>query len=106
MSASDLADLQSSEPRQQIALDAVGISGLRHPVVVLDRSRSKQQTVASVTMAVDLAASERGAHLSRFLEILSDAEGEFTLGTAQRLLASIADRLGGTTATIDAEFLY
>jgi GTP cyclohydrolase IB len=101
-----LADLQASESRQQIALDAVGISGLRHPVVVLDRLRAKQETVASLTMAVDLAASQRGAHLSRFLEVLSDAEGELTVRTAPNLLAAITTQLGATTATIDAEFPY
>lgn len=52
MIPTELADLQASESRQQIALDAVGISGLRHPVVVLDRLRAKQETVASLTMAV------------------------------------------------------
>ena len=106
MSPAELADPQSSESRQEIALDAVGISGLRHPVVVLDHLRAKQETVASLTMAVDLAASQRGAHLSRLLEVLSDAEGELTVRTAQRLLAGITGQLGATTATIDAEFPY
>lgn len=106
MIPTELADLQASESRQQLALEAVGISGLRHPVVVLDRLRAKQETVASVTMAVDLAASQRGAHLSRFLEVLSDAESELTVRTAQNLLAAITTQLGATTATIDAEFPY
>lgn len=106
MGPAELSDLQSSESPQPIALDAVGISGLRHPVVVLDRLRAKQETVASLTMAVDLAASQRGAHLSRFLEVLSDAEGELTVRTAQRLLTAITNQLGGRTATIDAEFPY
>src|SRR3954453_4577529 len=106
MIPTELADLQSSESRQQIALDAVGISGLRHPVVVLDRLRAKQGTVASLTMAVDLAASQRGAPLSRFLEVLSDAESELTVRTAQNLLGAITTQLGATTATIDAEFPY
>jgi GTP cyclohydrolase I len=106
MSAAELPDLQSSEPHQPIAIDAVGISGLRHPVVVLDRIRAKQETVASLTMSIDLPASQRGAHLSRFLDVLSDADGELTVRTAQRLLAALTDRLGGTTATIDAAFPY
>ena len=106
MVPTELADLQSSKSPQQITLDAVGISGLRHPIVVLDRLRAKQETVASLTMAVDLAASQRGAHLSRFLEVLSEAEGELTVRTAQNLLAAITTQLGATTATIDAEFPY
>lgn len=106
MAPIELPDLQSSESSQQIALEAVGITGLRHPIVILDRLRAKQETVASLTMAVDLAASQRGAHLSRFLEVLSDADGELTVRTAHRLLTAITSQLGGTKATIDAEFLY
>ncbi len=106
MSRPGLADLQASASRQPIAIDAVGISRLRHPVVVLDRLRAKQETVAMLTMAIDLTASQRGAHLSRFLEVLSDVECELTVRTAQRLLTTITERLGGTTAAIDAEFPY
>jgi GTP cyclohydrolase FolE2 len=39
-----------------LRFDAVGISQLRHPVIVLDRALSKQETVAEISMSVDLAA--------------------------------------------------
>lgn len=106
MSAARLADVQAAEVEQAIAVDAVGISHLRHPIVVLDRAHSKQETVATISMSVDLAASSRGAHLSRFLEVLEAGSGELTLRTASLLLCELRSRHNSTTARLDAEFPY
>jgi GTP cyclohydrolase I len=106
MKRSDLADLQASQGAHPLRLDAVGISQLRHPIVVLDRAQSKQETVATISMSVDLDAASRGAHLSRFLEVLDDSSGELTMRTAGRLLEDLRSRLGSATATVEAEFPY
>lgn len=106
MSAAELADIQASVPQRAMQIDAVGISHLRHPIVVLDRAQAKQETVATISMAVELQASTRGAHLSRFLEVLADADAELTIRTAGRLLSELRTRLGSTAAAVDAEFPY
>src|SRR4051794_26668447 len=85
----NLADLQGSAPLVAMPIDWVGISHLRHPLLVLDRSHAKQETVADLMLAVDLEASARGAHLSRLLDILGEADHELTLRTARPLLAEI-----------------
>ena len=69
-------------------IDWVGVSNLRQPLLVLDRSHAKQETVAELTLAVDLEASSRGAHLSRFLDILAEADNELTTRTATEATAS------------------
>lgn len=69
MSSRELADVQVSAPAVALAIDWVGVSHLRQPLLVLDRSQAKQETVADLMLAVDLEASERGAHLSRFLDV-------------------------------------
>lgn len=102
----DLADLQGSEPGLPLVIDCVGVSHLKYPVVVLDRLHAKQQTVATLAMAVNLPAAQRGAHLSRFLEVLAEAGDELTIRTARQLMAATTARLGGTTAMIEAEFPY
>lgn len=58
-----LADLQSSRSQVAMKIDWVGVSHLRQPVLVLDRSHAKQKTIAELMLAVDLEASARGAHL-------------------------------------------
>jgi GTP cyclohydrolase IB len=82
------------------------VSQLRHPIVVLDRARAKQETVASITMSVDLAATMRGAHLSRFLDVLAEADHELTIRTAAPLLQKLRTRLDSAAATVEAEFPY
>src|SRR4051794_11142925 len=101
-----LADVQSAAPTRPLALEAVGVSDIRYPIVVLDRLRSKQETVAVLSMAVDLPAAQRGAHLSRFLEVLAEAGDELTVRTARQLIAATRNRLDARTAMIEASFPY
>lgn len=106
MSQGDLADVQQTPPAHLIAIDAVGVSHLRHPIVVLDRTQAKQETIGTISLSVDLDAYSRGAHLSRFLELLDEVAGELTARTAPQLLAALRDRLGSTVAFVDVEFPY
>ena len=67
-----LEDVQGRPDDRQLPIGEVGISGLRYPVTVWDRENGSQATVAEVSMSVDLRADVKGAHLSRFVEILED----------------------------------
>lgn len=89
-----------------MALESVGIDGLRQPIVVLDRRGSKQETIAELSMSVDLPAEQRGAHLSRFLDVLAAADDELTVRTAAALLRDVRERLGSKTANVVAAFTY
>ena len=95
-----LADLQSSGDGRGVPIDRVGIGDLRHPIVVLDRGQAKQQTTARVRMAVDVASDARGAHLSRFLEILDEAGGEVTVNTVPAIMDQLRTRLGSRSAEL------
>lgn len=106
MTTTELPDLQASSSEAALALDAVGISSLRQPIVVLDRLQSKQETIAELALSVDLPAHQRGAHLSRFLDALAEADSELTVRTAERLLGDVRTRLGARTASIVAAFPY
>ena len=64
-----MEDVQSQPDDRGIALDRVGVAGLRYPIVVLDRSQSKQQTVADLRISVSLPASVKGTQMSRFVEV-------------------------------------
>lgn len=106
MKAEGLADLQSSRPGVAMRIDWVGISHLRQPLLVLDRSHAKQETVAELSLAVDLNASARGAHLSRFLDILAEVGNELTTRTAGKLLTEMKQRLAANAARVVATFPY
>jgi GTP cyclohydrolase IB len=101
-----MEDVQSRPDERGIALDLVGVTGLRHPIVVLDRDLGKQETVADVTLAVDLGADVKGAHLSRFLEVLEEHAGEVTQHTIPAILADLRRRLGSDRARLEVSFPY
>ena len=67
-----LEDVQNRPDVRGIAINEVGISGIRYPIVVWDREQGKQTTVAEITMSVGLPADVKGTHLSRFIELLHE----------------------------------
>ena len=68
-----LEDVQDRRDDRHLPIDEVGISGIRYPVAVSDREHGKQDTIAEVSMSVDLRPDVKGAHLSRFVEVLHDS---------------------------------
>ncbi|MBF0418521.1 MAG: GTP cyclohydrolase I FolE2, partial [Magnetococcales bacterium] len=62
-----LQDVQSQPDDRRLPIDRVGVKGIRYPIVVKDRSRGSQRTVASINMYVNLPHHFKGTHMSRFL---------------------------------------
>lgn len=101
-----LEDVQSRHDTRGIALDGVGVSGIRYPLVVLDREHAKQETVGEFSLSVHLPASAKGAHMSRFIEVLADHAGEVTMHTLPAILDALRTRLGSDRAAIAVRFPY
>jgi GTP cyclohydrolase I len=101
-----MEDVQSRLDDRQIAIDEVGVAGLRYPIVVLDRAKGEQHTVATIAMSVDLPQAFKGTHMSRFLEVLNEHRGEMTMRTLPILLRAIQQRLCAQTARIEVSFPY
>src|SRR5262245_43093498 len=90
-----LEDVHMRHDHHRLRVDEVGISGIRYPVVVWDPNQGKQETVAEVAMAVDLDADTKGAHLSRFVEVLHEhaAAGELSPHSVAELAATVGARM-------------
>ena len=101
-----LADIQAGRDERNLRVDEVGITGIRYPVAVADRERGKQDTIAEVTMAVDLPPGVKGAHLSRFLEVLHETAGEITPQAIPAILDALRSRLGAASARLELSFPY
>jgi GTP cyclohydrolase I len=99
-------DVQSHHDPRGVAIDRVGVAGLRCPIVVLDREQGRQQTVAELTMSVNLSPHFKGTHMSRFIEALNEHRGEVTMRTLPALLAALRERLDAERAHIAVEFPY
>ena len=101
-----LEDVQDRPDDRQLPIDEVGITGIRYPVAVWDREHGKQDTIAQVSMSVDLRPEVKGAHLSRFVEVLHDCAGELSPHTMTVILQKLRQRLGSSRARFDADFPY
>jgi GTP cyclohydrolase I len=101
-----LADIQASGDDRNLRVDEVGIAGIRYPVAVADREYGKQDTIAEVSMSVDLPPQVKGAHLSRFVEVLHETAGEITPQAIPAILEAIRARLGASSARLEVSFPF
>jgi GTP cyclohydrolase I len=101
-----LADIQAGRDERNLRVDEVGITGIRYPVAVADRDRGKQETIADVSMSVDLPPGVKGAHLSRFIEVLHQTAGEVTPQAIPAILDALRSRLGAASARLELSFPF
>jgi GTP cyclohydrolase I len=101
-----MEDVQGLPDDREVALDRVGVAGLRHPIVVLDRHAEKQRTVGTFTMSVSLPREQKGTHMSRFVEVLNEHHGEVTMRTVPAILRDLRARLEAASARVEVEFPY
>jgi GTP cyclohydrolase I len=101
-----IQDVQGSPDLRRIAINKVGVKGLRHPILVQDRSGGFQPTVADINMYVSLPHDFKGTHMSRFIEILSGHERTISVESFRGMLFEVASRLGAETGYIDMKFPY
>ena len=101
-----IPDVQSSVDMRHIAINRVGIKGIRHPVKVKDKSVGVQHTVATFNMYVHLPHNFKGTHMSRFVEILNEHEREISVESFENILCEMVDRLEAKSGYIEMNFPY
>jgi GTP cyclohydrolase I len=101
-----IQDVQATPDLRRIAINKVGVKGIRHPVIVKDRSGGVQPTVADFNMYVRLPHDFKGTHMSRFVEILSSHERAISVESFREMLFEVASRLGAETGYIEMSFPY
>jgi len=103
---STMPDLQNSPDTRNIPIDKVGVKDIRYPIVVLDKNRERQHTVARINMYVDLPHHFKGTHMSRFIEILNQYHGEISIERIDSLLVDMKRHLEASCAHLELEFPY
>ena len=68
---SAMPDVQSSVDHRNIAIDRVGIRGVRHPIQV-KTAQGVQPSVATIDLDVALPGDKKGTHMSRFVALLQE----------------------------------
>jgi len=101
-----IADVQSSADTRHLAINRVGIKGIRHPVRVKDKSVGVQHTIATFNMYVHLPHNFKGTHMSRFVEILNQHEREISVESFDNMLHDMVARLEAESGFIEMNFPY
>ena len=89
-------DVQSRRPSTLLSLSRVGVTGVEK-VVRVRSNGSEQLFYAELECFVDLGPEQKGAHMSRFEEVVNEAIDEVILGEAafkaETLASHIAERV-------------
>ncbi|MGI8803243.1 MAG: GTP cyclohydrolase MptA [Solirubrobacteraceae bacterium] len=85
-------DVQAQVPALRIGLSRVGVTGVEK-VIRIRQNGSEQLFYARLECFVDLGSRQKGAHMSRFEEVVNDAVGEVILGEATFRAESLAQHV-------------
>ena len=102
----DLPDVQGSPDQRHLAIQRVGIKGVRHPLIVMNRDGQTQPTVGMWSLDVHLPATVKGTHMSRFVALLEERRGVLDVQALRGLLATMADKLGAHAGRIEVKYPY
>lgn len=101
-----MPDIQGGRPALEIPLKRVGVSGLAFRLNLRDRDQGRQEVAATASLAVNLPASHRGAHMSRFVEALDAWDDALGCRSMKRLLTELQRRLEAPRAFAKFQFSY
>jgi GTP cyclohydrolase I len=101
-----LRDVHMEPELRKLALDRAGVSDLRYPICVLDRARGQQHTIAAIDMSVSVPHRRRGAHMSRFIELLNRHRREIDIRKFRALCSELLREMDAEAARVEVRFPY
>jgi GTP cyclohydrolase I len=101
-----LRDVHSEDDARKLALDRAGVTGLRYPIIVLDRAHGVQHTIAEIDMSVSLPHRRKGAHMSRFVELLNRHRREIDIRKFRALCSELRREHDASAAHVTVRFPY
>ncbi len=97
-SSISVIDVQSSAPSLALSLSRVGVTGVEK-VIRLRQNGSEQFFAARFECVVDLGSDQKGAHMSRFEEVVNEAIGEVVLGESTFRAETLAEHIAQLVRT-------
>jgi GTP cyclohydrolase IB len=102
-----LEDVQARPDERAVALHAAGVSHVKMPLTLVQKDGNQQRVTATVAMTVDVPATQKGTHMSRFVIQLNEwSRGKVFSLYLNEFLLELAQRLESNTAAIDLSFDY
>jgi GTP cyclohydrolase IV len=100
-------DVQASAPTVHVSLSRVGVTGVEKVIRIAAKDGRPQLFSARLECFVDLGPKQKGAHMSRFEEVVNDVIGQVILGEtgfkAEELAQHIAERVRERQDALRAE---
>ena len=100
-----LPDIQSHGDHRDLRIDAVGIKGVRYPVALRARGEIVG-TIATLSMTVGLPATDKGTHMSRFIELLEARTDPLDQAGFRTLALDMLERLKARSGELEMRFPY
>ena len=108
-----LEDVQAQLPTLHVSLSRVGVTGVEK-VIRISQGGAEQLFSATLECFVDLGPRQKGAHMSRFEEVVNEAIGEVIIGEtgfraetlAQHIAERVRDRQGARRAEVTIAARY
>ena len=108
-----IEDVQARVPSLSLSLSRVGVTGVEK-VIRIKQNGAEQLFYAQLECFVDLGPLQKGAHMSRFEEVVNDAIGEVILGEAtfraetlaQHIAEKVRERQGAHSAEVTIRARY
>jgi GTP cyclohydrolase-4 len=85
-------DVQASRPTVHVSLSRVGVTNVEK-VIRIGEPGAEQLYYAKLDCFVDLGPKQKGAHMSRFEEVVNDVIGEVVLGESGFKAEQLAQRI-------------
>jgi GTP cyclohydrolase IV len=93
-----ITDVQARRPSVQLSLSRVGVTGVEK-VIRIQQNGSEQLFSARFECVVELGPDQKGAHMSRFEEVVNDAIGEVVLGESTFKAETLAEHIAQLVRT-------
>lgn len=101
-----MIDVQNFKDHRNIEITKVGVKGIKYPIIVLDRAQGTQAVNAAINIYVNLPHHFKGAHMSRFIEILNEFRGQINIKTFHLILEKTRQKLKAQSAHMEIAFPY
>lgn len=100
-----IADVQSSADTRRIAIQRVGVKGVRYPITVKN-GQGAQPSVGTWNMYVHLPQEKKGTHMSRFIALLENNRAPLDIASFEKLMRKMVKLLDAAAGRIELSFPY
>ncbi len=108
-SSAPMPDVQGTVDHRNLAIEQVGVRGVRYPVKIRCADGTTEASVGEFSLSVGLPADQKGTHMSRFVELLESMNRQglaLSVGAMQSLLQDMLTRLNASTGKIDVSLPF